>query len=246
MKGVVLAGGKGTRLAPYSTVLPKPLMPIGDMPILDVVLRQLTLHGFTEITVAVGHLAELVMAYCGDGSKYGVRLTYSRESSPLGTAGPISMIPDLNDRFLVMNGDLLTTLNYTDMWAYHVRQGAIATVAVASRDVRIDLGVIETNSAGLVTKYIEKPTFQYLVSTGIYAFERRVLDHIPSGRRLDLPELVERLLNAGEEVATYRHQGYWLDIGRRDDYEEAVRKFEQNREEFFVPPASLRSHVQDI
>src|SRR5688500_16147333 len=142
MKAIVLAGGKGTRLAPYTTVLPKPLMPIGDMPILDVVLRQLAAAGYDEITLAVGYLAELLLAYCGDGSRYGVRLTYPREEPPLGTAGPIALVPDVDQTFLVMNGDLLTTLDYGSMLKFHAAQGYIATVATIAREVVIDLGVI--------------------------------------------------------------------------------------------------------
>lgn len=232
MKAIILAGGKGTRLAPYTTILPKPLMPISDVPILEIVIRQLAHHGFIDITLAVGYLAELLMAYCGDGHKYQLKLSYSREETPLGTAGPIAMVPDLNDTFLVMNGDLLTTLDYSDMWRYHRERGAIATLATYRRDVKIDLGVIEFDSNHWVTDYIEKPTFHYSISTGIYIFEPAVLDYIPSSQRLDLPELVLRLLQQGQKVSSYQYSGYWLDIGRPDDYQEAIQKFETYRSEF--------------
>lgn len=233
MRAVILAGGKGTRLAPYTAVLPKPLMPIGEMSILEIVIRQLAQHGIQDITLAVGYLAELLMAYCGNGEKFGVRLTYSREDQPLGTAGPISLIPNLKETFLVMNGDLLTTIDYSAMWAYHKQRGAIATLASYCREVKIDLGVIESED-GWVKDYIEKPTYRYDVSTGIYIFEPRVLEFVERGQRLDLPELVLRLMQAGHKVNIYNFNGYWLDIGRHDDYDAAVQKFAEHRNEFLV------------
>jgi len=232
MKAVILAGGRGTRLAPYTTVLPKPLMPIGDVPILEIVLRQLASHGYQDVTLAVGHLAELLMAYFGDGAKYGLTIRYSREDNPLGTAGPLALVTGLNSTFLVMNGDLLTTLNYTEFLRFHQQRGAIATLAVYQRDVRIDLGVIETDSNGWATDYREKPTYHFSVSTGIYLFEPAVLKHIVPRQRLDLPELILHLIQSGEKVNCYRFGGDWLDIGRHDDYELAVRQFEAHREKF--------------
>jgi NDP-sugar pyrophosphorylase family protein len=234
MKAVILAGGQGTRLAPYTTVLPKPLMPVGDMPIIEIVIRQLARYGFDDITLAVGHLAELLMAYCGNGTKYDLKLSYSREETPLGTAGPITLIPNLNETFLVMNGDVLTTLDFSDMWRFHHERGAIATLATCQRDVKIDLGVIESDANDRVTNYIEKPTFHYSVSTGIYVFEPAILNYIIPGQRLDLPELMLRLLQQGQQVNCYSYNGYWLDIGRYDDYETANREFEARRQEFLL------------
>jgi NDP-sugar pyrophosphorylase family protein len=231
MRAIILAGGKGTRLAPYTTVLPKPLMPIGEMPILEIVIRQLAYYGMKHITLAVGYLAELLMAYCGDGSKFGVKLDYSREEQPLGTAGPISLIPNLNETFLVMNGDLLTSINYGVMWKYHKERGAIATLASYRREVKIDLGVIESE-AGWVKDYIEKPTYHYAVSTGIYIFEPNVLEFMEHGQQLDLPELVLRLVREGQRVNLYNFDGYWLDIGRHDDYNSAVEEFSTHYAEF--------------
>lgn len=237
MRAVILAGGKGTRLAPYTTVLPKPLMPIGDMPILEIVLRQLAHHGFNDVTLAVGHLAELLMAYCGSGEKFGIRIGYSREEEPLGTAGPIALVPDLNETFLVMNGDLLSTLDYSAMWKYHKERGAIATLASYRREVKIDLGVIESED-GWVKDYIEKPTYHYAVSTGIYIFEPEVLHYIERGKKLDLPELVLRLMKQGRKVNVYNFDGYWLDIGRHDDYETAMEEFAAHRADFL--PGEVR------
>lgn len=238
MKAIILAGGKGTRLAPYTTIFPKPLMPIGDMPILEIVLRQLAQSGFDDVSLAVGHLAELLMAYCGDGSKFGLKIGYSHEQQPLGTAGPIALVPNLNETFLVMNGDVLTTLDYREMYRYHRERGAIATLAAYEREVNIDLGVIEADEENYVQDYIEKPTYKYLVSTGVYIFEPDVLEFIVPNKRLDLPELVLRLKSQGQPVNVYRFDGYWLDIGRHDDYEVAVQEFLRHRDEFLPTDTS--------
>lgn len=232
MKAVILAGGKGRRLAPYTTVLPKPLMPIGNMPILEVVVRQLGRAGFDEITMAVGYLAELLIAYFGDGKKFGANITYSREEMPLGTAGPLSLIKNLNEPFIVMNGDLLTTIDFNDLWNHHNRNDSIATLATFKRDVKIDLGVIETDQNMFITGYIEKPTYHYTVSTGVYVFSPKVLEFLPIEKKIDLPELILELLNSGNKVSAYPFEGYWLDIGRPDDYERAIEEFEQNQDSF--------------
>jgi NDP-sugar pyrophosphorylase family protein len=232
VKAVILAGGRGRRLAPFTTILPKPLMPIGDVCILEVVLRQLKQAGFDEITLAVGYLAELLIAYLGNGDRFGLSIRYSREDEPLGTAGPLGLIEGLDEPFLVMNGDLLTTLDYRDMWELHAAGSAVGTLATFQRSVNVDLGVIETDGKGWVTRYIEKPTYHYTVSTGIYIFDPMVLGFIPRGERMDLPDLVLKLLERGHGVAAYAFDGHWLDIGRHDDYEQALNLFEQHRHEF--------------
>lgn len=237
MRAIILAGGKGTRLAPYTTVLPKPLMPIGEMPILEIVIRQLARHGFNDLTLAVGYLAELLMAYCGDGSKLGVNIEYSKEEQPLGTAGPLSLIKNLDETFLVMNGDLLTTIDYSEMLKYHRERNALATIACYQRDVKIDLGVIEMDADNWVTNYIEKPTYHYAVSMGIYIFEPAVLELIPQDQRFDLPDLVINLMNKGQRVNVYNFDGYWLDIGRHDDYERAIDEFASHRNDFLAGDA---------
>lgn len=234
MKAVILAGGKGKRLAPYTTVFPKPLMPIGDMPILEVVLRQLKHHGCNDITLAVGHLPELLMAFFGDGSKWGMTIRYSREEQPLGTAGPLALIAGLDETFLVMNGDVLCDIDYSELVASHKRQGAMATVASYVRTVRIDFGVLETDADHFIKEYCEKPSFTYQVSMGIYVFEPEVLQYIEPGRYLDFPDLVKLLISKGHKVAAHPFSGYWLDIGRPDDYERAVNEFEQQKH-LFLP-----------
>jgi NDP-sugar pyrophosphorylase family protein len=229
MQAVILAGGKGRRLRPYTTVLPKPLMPLGDMPIIEVVLRQLAASGFDQVTIAVGYLAELMMAYCGDGSKFGLSLRYSREEEPLGTAGPLALIDGLDDTFLVMNGDVLTTLDFRALVQRHQASGAAATIATHQRQQQINYGIIESDENDRVSAYIEKPTHRYQVSMGIYVLEPAVLEFVPRGQYLDLPDLARQLMAANQTVLAYPFDGYWLDIGRHDDYEQAVEEFEAMR-----------------
>jgi NDP-sugar pyrophosphorylase family protein len=207
-------------------------MPIGDRPILDIVLRQLAAAGYDRVTLAVGHLAELIMAYCGDGSRYGIELDYSREEQPLGTAGPIGLAAPYEETFLVMNGDLLTSIDLLAMLEHHRRMKNLVTLATFPRDVTIDLGVIEADGNDRVLGYVEKPRFQYAVSTGLYMFEPPVVDDIPYGKPFDLPDLVTSLIGRGAPVGRFPARGYWLDIGRHDDYAEAVNLFEAHRDAF--------------
>lgn len=225
LKAIILAGGKGTRLMPYTTILPKPLLPIGDKPILDVVIRQLIANGITEITLAVGYLSELIIAYFGDGNKYGIKINYSTEEEPLGTAAPLSRIPNLKDTFLVMNGDILTTLDYSKLIDFHKKSKAIATIAIHKRNVKIDFGVIKSNDKGEIIGYTEKPTLDYSVSMGINVLDPRVLKFIKPNERLDFPELIKRLLDNKEKVMAYATDEYWLDIGRYEDYSKAIEEF---------------------
>lgn len=234
MKAVILAGGKGTRLKPYTTVFPKPLMPIGDQPILEVVILQLKSYGFDEVIMAVGHLAELIVTFFNDGSKYGIKIKYTREDKPLGTVGPLALVKDvLNETFLMMNGDVLTTLDYSDLVDYHKRNGAIATIALKKRVVEIDFGVSEVDDANNIVGYTEKPAIEYLVSMGVYVFEPRVLGYIKSNEYLDFPDLIKMLISCGETVKGYSYDGFWLDIGRPDDYERANREIDRIYSELF-------------
>ena len=235
MKAVVLAGGKGTRLAPYTKIFPKPLMPIGDMPILEVLLRQMKRAGVTDVTLTVNHLAEMMRLFFQDGSRLGLNIEYSTEDFPLGTAGPLSLLDDLNDTFLVTNGDVLTTLDLSDLITHHQQKGGIATIATYARTVKVDLGVIQHDEAGRVLDYIEKPTYEFQVSMGVYVFEPRVVEYIPYNQYLDFPTLVLKLIEAGETVVSYPFSGYWKDLGRPDDYEQAVDDFERLRDEFLPP-----------
>jgi NDP-mannose synthase len=232
MKAVVLAGGKGTRLAPYTHILPKPLMPIDDMPILEILLRQMKRSGVDEVILTVGHLSHLLCSFFQDGSQFGLKIRYSFEECPLGTAGPLSLIGDLDDTFFVTNGDVLTTLNFQELLTYHRQQGGIATIAAQARKVRIDLGVIQRNKKNEIIGYLEKPSYDYYVSMGIYIFEPRVLAYIPHNAYLDFPDLVLKLIRAGERVLSYPYEGYWMDLGRADDYEKATNDFDSMRQQF--------------
>jgi NDP-sugar pyrophosphorylase family protein len=207
-------------------------MPVGDMPILEIVISQLKHHGITHITLAVGHLAVLLQTFFGDGCRHGVKIDYAFEDHPLGTAGPLALIPGLEEPFIVMNGDVLTTLNYSELIQYHERERAAATIAMHRREVKIDLGVIECNGGNQVKGYIEKPQYDYSVSMGIYVFAPTVIRYIPQGEYFDFPDLVHRLLEKNETIVGYPYSGYWLDIGRPDDYAKAVHDFESMRSEF--------------
>lgn len=229
---IILAGGKGTRLKPYTTAFPKPLMPIGDMPILEVVLRQLRHFGFRKITMSVNHLAELIRAFFSDGAKWGLDISYCMEDQPLGTAGSIGLVDDLTDPFLVMNGDLLTTLDYAAMLRSHAASGAWATIGVFRREVKIDFGVLEIDPHGQLVAYREKPRFDYLVSMGVNAFRLSATDFIVKQQYLDIPTLMMRLRDAGKPVGTFASECEWLDIGRPDDYEQAAETFERSRHKY--------------
>jgi len=223
VKAVILAGGKGTRLRPYTTVLPKPLMPIGERPILEILIRQMSAKGFKDIIVTTGYLAELIMTFLGDGSKFGVKIKYSKEAKPLGTAGGLGFIKDdLSGDFLMVNGDLLTTLNFADLVDYHRKNQAVATIALKKRQIHIDFGVIELEgSTNNIKGYAEKPTMESFVSMGVYVLNTDVLKYIKPDEYLDFPNLIQILMAAGQTVKGYVFDGYWLDIGRPDDYEKA-------------------------
>lgn len=243
MRAVIMSGGKGTRLAPYTTILPKPLMPIGTMPILELVIRRLKLAGIDHVTLAVGHLASLIMAYFGTGERFGVPIDYSLEETPLGTAGPLRLIANLDETFLVLNGDLMTDLNFDNLIETHRRNAAVATVGVYTRKVPIDLGVITTDQCDNVAEYIEKPTYTFLVSMGVYAFEPVVLSVVNRHKRLDLPELISELLTSGMRVVAHRHAGYWLDIGRSDDYQQAQSDYDAIAADLLPGEASADKNV---
>lgn len=232
MRAVVLAGGKGTRLRPYTTVFPKPLMPLGDVPILDIVLRQLVAAGFRDITLSVGYLAELVRAYCGDGSRYGVALRYLHEDAPLGTVGSIGLLEDFTSPLLLMNGDILTDLSFEKVWEYHNDNSGLITVALNRRPLTINFGVVDQMEGNEIRHYVEKPTLDYLVGMGICVLDPSVAPFIERGKRMDLPDLVASLLGAGKKVVGWETDAYWLDIGRPDDYERAQSDYERLKERF--------------
>ncbi|MEU4492316.1 sugar phosphate nucleotidyltransferase [Streptomyces sp. NBC_00210] len=230
MHAVILAGGKGVRLRPYTTALPKPLVPIGDQhAILEIVLRQLATAGFTSATIAIGHLGHIIRAYVGNGSQWGLRVGYSTEESPLGTMGPLLTLLDrLPENFLVMNGDILTDLDYGDVVRQHSASGAPLTVATYARKVSIDFGVLTTES-GRVVGFAEKPSMDYRVSMGVYGLSRDTLAGYTPGLPLGFDELMLDLLRSQNPPHTYEFDGYWLDIGRPDDYDRANAEFTTHR-----------------
>lgn len=236
MRAVILAGGKGTRLQPFTINFPKPLMPLGDSPVLEVLMRRLAQYGITDITLTLGHLAELIKAYFQHRQHTvdQITLRYVEEGQPTGTAGSLAMVPDLNDTFLVMNGDLLTNLDFKALVQYHHEHEALLTVATHTRQVKIDLGVLEFDHNYQIVRYLEKPQTNYHVSMGIYVYEPAVLKYIEPGQYLDFPDLVLRLIEHGERVCAYPSDCLWLDIGRPDDYARAQELFAEKREVFDV------------
>ena len=234
LRAVILAGGKGVRLHPFTINFPKPLVPLGDTPVIEVLMRRLLRAGITDITLTLGHLAELLKAYFHHRKQFvkQLRLRFVEEDEPTGTAGSLSLIPGLNDTFLVMNGDLLTDLDFHALVDFHRRQKALLTIATHKRTVKIDLGVLEFDRDHRVRDYREKPEQHYQVSTGVYVYEPAVLRHIKRGAYLDFPTLVQRLIERGERVCAYPTDCLWLDIGRPDDYARAQELFAQRKDAF--------------
>ncbi len=231
-RAVILAGGKGTRLLPFTVVLPKPLMPVGDYPILEIVIRQLAKNGFGHITLAVNHLAEIIMSFFGDGSKWGIRIDYSLEEKPLGTMGPLKIIKDLPEHFLIMNGDVLTDLNFGQFFDEHVSGNRLFTICGYRRTYKIGYGVLETDHTGHLTEFTEKPETVYSVSSGIYAAGRGILSVIPDDRPFGFDHLMHELIRRRTPAFVKPFSGKWLDIGSPDDYLEATKLFDSEKESF--------------
>lgn len=224
-QAVILAGGKGKRLQPYTKILPKPLFPVGDIPIIEILLRQLAKAGIKEIILAVGYQADLIKIILGDGSQFGLKIRYALEKTALGTAAPLKKIKSLDRNFLVLNGDLLTDLPFKDFINTHLKSKANMTVAAYRRSVKVDFGVISEES-NKISKYYEKPTHHYLVSMGIYAFKREIIKHIPNGK-FDFPQLVNKLIKMKKNPSIYPYKGRWFDIGRPADWEKADKLFQR-------------------
>jgi NDP-sugar pyrophosphorylase family protein len=239
LSAVILAGGKGTRLKPFTMTIPKPLLPLGDTPILEIVIEQLVAAGVSRIVLTLGHMAPLLMACIGDGARWGITIEPILEQEPLGTAGSLRAVPNLEENFIVMNADLLTTLDYEDMFAYHLRRNAIATIGLSKREVLIDYGVIRTSADGTLENYIEKPTIPYSVSMGINILSKRCLEYIPPAGRFDMPDLMLAMHRAGHPVHCYETDCYWKDIGRFDDYQAASEDYVKNPSGFLGNRAAI-------
>lgn len=235
MQAVILAGGKGKRLLPYTTVLPKPLMPIGDYPILEVVIRQLEHAGFSDIIISTGYLDALIRAYVEGRNVPSQQIRFSHETTPLGTIGPLHLIQDLDDVFLVINGDILTDIPFRDLFSYHKKHDPMATIASYSRQVKTDFGIIEYDNENRVTAFTEKPVLSYHVSMGIYILHRKILTLVPKDEPFGFDDLMRMMVARQWKVMSYPYNGYWLDIGRPDDYAEALSQCEKNPGLFIRP-----------
>lgn len=223
-RAIILAGGKGTRLKPYTITLPKPLVPVGDMPILEIIIRQLKMSGFDHITITVNHMAELIVAFFGDGSKWDVKIDYTLEDKPLSTMGPLTLVSDLPENFLVMNGDVLTDLNFGDFFDFHEKNGNNFTIGSFNRTEKMDYGVLVSDLDNHLTGFEEKPLYNFLVSMGVYMVNHNVVNLIPKNEFFGFDHLMTLLIKRKEFASIYKFNGYWLDIGRPDDYERAVDK----------------------
>lgn len=231
-RAVILAGGRGTRLRPYTVVLPKPLMPIGEFPILEVIVRQLVYHGFTHITMAVNHQAQLIEAFFGNGEKWNVTIDYSLENKPLSTMGPLKLIKDLPSNFLVMNGDVLTDLDFREFHDAHVQENNIFTISAYQREQYSNFGVLEVDSHNRLCEFKEKPIMHYTVSMGIYMVNKKILRYIPDNQPYGFDHLMQELTHTNTLPFVKKFDGYWLDIGRPDDYARAIEEFEQLKNKF--------------
>jgi NDP-sugar pyrophosphorylase family protein len=230
-RAVILAGGKGTRLKPYSISLPKPLVPVGDIPILEIIIRQLKKHGFNRITITVNHLADIIQAFFGDGRKWGMQIDYSLEEKPLSTMGPLTLINDLPENFLVMNGDVLTDLDFSKFYNQHVNEGSNFTISAHKRVDKVEYGVLIKNDKSELIDFEEKPSKEYLVSMGIYMVNKKNIEFIPKDTFFGFDHLMKELIKKELCPKIVEFDGYWLDIGRPQDYEKAI--IDSDKRSFF-------------
>jgi len=227
MQAIIMAGGEGKRFQPYSLVLPKPLIPISDKPIMEILISQLSKYGFEDIKITTGYMNELIQAYFGNGGKWQVNITYSKEDKPLGTIGPLTLLHDLDDDFIVLNGDTLTNLDYKSLFDSHLKSDSLLTIASYKKHVKIDLGVLEINSNSILIDYIEKPQMDYIVSMGIYVLNKSLLSHLKTDSYFDFPSLVKLLLLKNEKINIYHFNGIWHDLGSIDNYEMAIKDLDK-------------------
>lgn len=220
MQAILLAGGEGTRLRPFTSVLPKPLVPIAGVPVLTVMINQLRASGVTAFVIAVNKFASIVQAMYRDGADFGVTIGYTHEPQPLGTIGPLRLVDRLDDDFLVANGDIVSDLDFGALFASHQASGCLLTIGLSKRRLRSEFGVIEFDGADRLTAFTEKPVYDLHCSMGCYAMKREVLDFVPPDTNFGLDKLVFALLAAGQPINVFRHDGYWLDLGRPEDYDQ--------------------------
>lgn len=229
MQAVIQAGGRGARLRPYSLVLPKPLMPVGDLPVIEMLLKWLRRSGIKKVYITIGYLGHLIRTLCGDGSQWDIEIIYSEESKPLGTVGPLQLIREhLDKTFLMLNGDLITDLDLREFIAFHRSHDGMVSVAVTDKDVRIDLGTIESNGQR-ITCFREKPTYNFQVSMGMYCMEPDILKLVPKGVPFGFDDLMHTMLEQDLPVNIFKHNGCWMDIGRPEDFMRAQDVFRENK-----------------
>ncbi|MDP5169882.1 MAG: nucleotidyltransferase family protein [Bacteroidia bacterium] len=231
-RAIILAGGQGVRLRPYTLTLPKPMMPLGDYPILEIIIKQLASHGFDHLTLAVNHQAEVIQQYFENGERWKVKIDYSLEQTPLGTLGPVLQVPDLPEHFLVMNADVLTDFPFSDCWDEHLAKHSDLTLGVCKREYQSDYGLVKLNEAGQMIAFEEKPTRVEWVSMGIYLVSRNAIERCVAGERLGFDYLFRQMLDVGNPPTIFQHEGYWLDIGSPDDYQKASETFSKKKESF--------------
>ena len=231
MRAIILAGGKGTRLAPFTKVLPKPLLPVGNFPILEIIIKQLARNGFNHITLMTGYLEYLIKTFFGDGNRFGLTIDYSSETEPLGTAGPLTNLKSIDEPFLLMNGDLLTTLNFKEFYNFHISNKSSISIFSHQKKVKIDLGILETDQNNNFISYNEKPEYSFEVSSGIYILEPSVIGLIPKSK-FDLPDLVRLVHAQGENISIFNKPYEWLDMGNHDDYQIANEIFSTNQDKY--------------
>lgn len=231
MKAVIQAGGKGTRLRPYTLVLPKPLVPVGGMPIIEILFQWLKRNGIDESCITLGYLGDLIRAVCQDGSQWDLPISYVHETQPLNTVGALTLIDRsyLDDTFFCLNGDVLTDLNLRDMAKFHHSHGGLLTVAMYKKPIYVDLGVMDLDSDNKVLAFREKPTLHFSVSMGVYCMQPEILDIIPSKVAFGFDDLMYTMLDKNLPVHVYHHDGLWMDIGRPEDYLAAQDIFEKNK-----------------
>ncbi len=233
-RAVILCGGIGSRLRPYTITIPKPLMPLGDVSILEVILTQLKKHQFSHVTLSVNYRAELIRAYLQDGEKFGLKIDYSEETKPLSTVGPLTLITDLPEKFLVLNGDVLTDLDFGKLLSEHDHNQAQATISLSKRIHQIDFGVFEFDQKDQFTNFLEKPEHSYLVSMGVYCFSRTILQSVPQNTTFGFDDLMHHALDKDLKLRFHHHDGFWLDIGRHEDYAKAQDEWPRLRSELGI------------
>jgi NDP-mannose synthase len=244
---VILAGGKGTRLKPFTDCTPKPMVPLGKMPILELIIKQLVYHGFKEATLCIGHMAEQIQGYFGNGSKFGIRIHYNFEDKPLGTAGPLASIQGLPQHFLVMNADVVTDLDYANFMQQHIAQNRVATVATYQKTTQIEFGILDIKpDTNRIHGFHEKPTLVHSVCMGIYALSLDVVRLIPHHQFCGIDTLMERIMQEGLDIQAYPFEGYWLDIGRHTDYSTALRDYAGMEDRLLPKDQATKQHIQTL